>query len=235
MSKFFNLNLRRKYMKFISRNKQRVTKFLNMASPSITAIATIITAIATIALVWATISLAKITENYTDLLYEQNILQQDPILKISPNKWSIRGESEGVFNLELCNTGISDVSNIKIFEDYFIPATDNPLSLSRIGIYNSIENQKIDFLQKGESVTFKINFQDTLEEMSELLQNKKGDKYKIVRLRIKFDREIDKKEFCFNQFYIIAGHRDVLIGEDERGLRETMISFNLIKRILDSE
>ena len=229
-------------MKYINWNKQKavksfkeVVKSFNMVSPLITAIATVALVCATVALVYATMSLVEITKNYTDLLYEQSILQQDPILKISPNKWSIRGESEGVFNLELCNTGISDVSNIRIFEDYFIPATDNPLSLSRVGIYNVTEDQKIDFLQKGKSVAFKINFKDTFEEMSELLQNKKGDKYKIVRLRVKFDREIDKREFYFSQFYVIAGHGDVLIGEDERGLRElteTTISFNLIKRIL---
>lgn len=226
------------YMKYINWNKQKVVKFFKEAIKFFNMVSPLITAIATVALVCATMSLVEITKNYTDLLYNQSILQQDPILKISPNKWSIRGESEGAFNLELYNTGISDVSNIRIFEDYFIPATDNPLSLSRIGIYNVTEDQKIDFLQEGESIIFKIDFKDTLKEMSELLQNKRGDKYKIIRLRVKFDREIDKKEFCFSQFYVIAGHGDVLIGEDKRGLRElteTTISFNLIKRILGSE
>ncbi|MBL7198058.1 MAG: hypothetical protein ISS47_08155 [Candidatus Omnitrophica bacterium] len=200
----------------------KIKDWINVLSPLITAL--------------ATIALVIVTIIYVRLLYNQNALQQDPILKINPNEWSIKGKSQGVFNLTLYNTGVSDVSNIRIFEDYFVPATDNPLALYRVGSYVVIEDQRIDFLEKGKNAVFQIQFKNILEQMTELLKDKKGNQYRIVRLKIKFNREIDKKEFSFNQFYIIAGSGDMLVGEDERGtLGLGVIPLEQIKRTLGNE
>ena len=83
-------------------HKNRIKDGINVLSPLITAI--------------ATVALVIVTIIYVGLLHNQNALQQDPIIKINPNEWNIKGESRGIFNLTLYNTGISDVSNIRIFE-----------------------------------------------------------------------------------------------------------------------
>ncbi len=183
----------------------------------------------------ATVALVIVTICYVHLLYNQNALQQDPILKVNPGEPYIKGKSPGNIELTLHNTGISDISNICIFEDYFIPAQDNPLALYRLGMYTVKEDSKIKYLKRGERTTFRMRFDHLLDEMTKFLKDKKGDQYRIVRIKIIFNRDLDKKEFKTIKFYVIAGDGEMLMTEDERGtISFGIIPFEEIRRILDN-
>ena len=166
----------------------------------------------------ATIILVIVTALYVHLLYSQNKLQQDPILKINPNKWSIKGKDIGIFDLSIQNTGISDVTNVRIFEDYFIVVKNEYLTLYRIGPYAVTSDQKIDSIDRGEEKTFQINFSNLMSQIDNIYTSNdmNGTKYRIVKIKTKFEREIDKKEFSFDTFYVIAGHGDMLLSKDQR-------------------
>ncbi len=69
--------------------------------------------------------------------------------------------------------------------------------------------------------------------MEELLKDKRGNQYRIVKIKVKFSRDIDKKEFVINKFYIIGGGDYALFSEDKRGTSGfEMIPIEQIKRIL---
>jgi hypothetical protein len=203
----------------------RINKFrdwINTLSP-------LITAAATVALVWVTIC-------YVNLLQKQTALHDDPILKVNPNEWSIASESSGVFMLKLCNTGVSDVRNIKVYRDCFVPIADSPLTFCRVGNYLLTPDQTVTELRSGDNAKLRIDFDNLLLDMASILSSKKGNQYRILRLRVKFDRTIDEKEFSFDQFYIIAGHGDVLLAEDQRNAMQFRpIPIQQIKHVLGSE
>ncbi len=200
----------------------RINKFkdwINIFSPLITAV--------------ATVALVVVTICYVNLLQKQTALHEDPILKINPNEWSIAGESPGVFTLKIYNTGVSDVRNVRIYQDCFVPIADSPLVISKVGNYLLTPDQTISDLQSGESTKLRIEFGELLPEMANLLTSKKGNQYRMLRLRIRFNRKIDEKEFSSDQFYIIAGHGDVLLSEDQRNAMEiSLIPIQQIRRVL---
>lgn len=159
---------------------------------------------------------------------------QDPILKINPDDWSISSKRPGSFEFTLCNTGISDVSDIQIFGNYFIPAQDTPLTLYSLPArYNMLADTTISSLEKGEKTLFQINFKQLPSDMTKLYENKKGMLYTIVRLKIKFNRAEDKKEFETSKYYQVGGNGEILFSEDNRGTNSSIeVPIREIKRML---
>jgi len=140
------------------------------------------------------------------------MVQSPPSLVIIPE--DIVEGSPGKFQLSLTNRGLSDVSQIKIYEDYYVAlsAKDEPIKLYEFGLHRTRPNTTIESLKKNETKKFTINFESILEEMSQFYrdESKKGKRMKIARIKIELIREIDGMSFSHSKAYIIAGHGDRL-------------------------
>lgn len=198
----------------------KILDFFNEISPLLTALATIALVVVTIVYIW--------------ILNEQVKIQQDPILKINPTDHFIHSEIRGIFELCVYNTGVTDISNIRIFEDYFVAVQDNPIVLHRIGVYATAENQRIEFIKSGKNKKFQLNFAHLLDEFQTVRKDKEGGmKYQILRLKIRFNRDVDKKEFIINKYYYITYGETALTVEDQRGLNiPYILNFDEVKNIL---
>jgi hypothetical protein len=169
------------------------------------------------------------------LLAKQIELSQEPIVRILPEN-----QVEGLvanFSLQIKNYSMSDLVDIRIFTDYFIAISKGKeeISLISFGTTSSQPNHKISDLTANELKVFNIEFNTTLEQMNEYYNSDfKGQRMKLVRLIIEYERKVDGKRFIYKKAYIIAGHGDYLIDSDERGIRPPLDLFNFddIKRII---
>ena len=105
----------------------------------------------------------------TDLKKEQEkllLLQEDPIVKILP-EGHVNG-LERSFELSILNSGLSEISDIEIYEDYFVAlATDKSnLKLYRFGMFSVKPNIEIKSLPTRQTETFRIEFNKIYDDMS---------------------------------------------------------------------
>jgi len=189
----------------------------------------------------STVVLVIITGVYVVLTHKtltetrrQVALTQDPIIRVFPEE-DVKGEI-AKFNLEIANTGIADVSDVRIYEDYFVSLTtpQGPITLNRFGAMVTKPDTHISSLARGEKRSFNLEFRDVHKMMTEFYTSEiKGHRMMIVRLLLKYRRAEDGKEFKSSKGYIIAGHGDLLIDYDERGISNPAgPSFSQIKQVL---
>jgi hypothetical protein len=178
-----------------------------------------ITGISTLVLVIITAIYVILTQQMLRETKRQVSLAQDPVVRIVPEE-GIKGEV-GFFELYVLNSGISDLTDVRIYEDYFVSMTveDGPITLHRFGSFSVKPNTLIPSLKGGEKKTFSIDFRSIQGRMSEFYASDvKGHRMMIVRLLVKFRRSDDGKEFSHSKAYIILGHCDQLLDHDERGV-----------------
>jgi len=128
----------------------------------------------------------------------------------------------GLFNISIKNFGISDVKNVEIFDDYFVARTpkDGPTTLYRIGVVSTMASINIPSINSNESKEFTLDFRNISKQLSDfyISPEVKGQRMKIVRLLINFERAVDDKKFEYKKAYIIAGHGDFLLDHSNRGI-----------------
>ncbi len=90
----------------------------------------------------STVVLVIITGVYVILTHKtltetrrQAALTQDPVIRVLPEE-DVKGEI-AKFDLEIANTGIADVSDVRIYEGYFVSLTppQGPITLKQIRSY----------------------------------------------------------------------------------------------------
>lgn len=189
----------------------------------------------------STVVLVIITGVYVILTHKtltetrrQAALTQDPVIRVFPQE-DVKGEI-AKFDLEIANTGIADVSDVRIYEDYFVSLTppQGPITLNRFGAMVTKPDTYIPSLKRGEKRSFNLEFSDVHKMMTEFYTSEiKGHRMMIVRLLLKYRRSEDGKTFKSSKAYIIAGHGDALFDYDERGiLSPAGPSFSQIKQVL---
>jgi len=189
----------------------------------------------------STVVLVIITGVYVILTHKtltetrrQAALTQDPVIRVLPEE-DVKGEI-AKFYLEIANTGIADVSDVRIYEDFFVSLTppQGPITLNRFGAMVTKPDTYIPSLKRGEKHSFNLEFSDVHKMMTEFYTSEiKGHRMMIVRLLLKYRRSEDGKEFKSSKAYIIAGHGDVLFDYDERGISSPAgPSFSQIKQVL---
>jgi len=166
--------------------------------------------------------------NITDLKKEQEkllSLQEDPVVKILPED-NAKGKI-GDFELSIMNSGLSDIIDVGIYEDYYVALAekDSPMILYRFGILSVRPNIEIKHLSMAEDEKFHIQFAKTLTEMQKFYLDKKvkGQRMMIVRIKANYTRKLDGKKFSFSKVFIIAGHGDVLLDYDSS--RDVKVDF----------
>ncbi|MBL7131433.1 MAG: hypothetical protein ISS45_08555 [Candidatus Omnitrophica bacterium] len=166
----------------------------------------------------------------------QLILSENPRILIEPSE-TVKG-SIGEFELSIRNPSLAELYDIRIYEDYFVTMTleDGSIKLARIGIFITKPNTTIQQLKPNKKESFMINFKSIIEDMEDFYRERKGLHMRIARLKIKYRRKLDGKEFIQTKAYIIGGHGDYLFDYDERGIRTPItLSFEDIKNILGAE
>jgi hypothetical protein len=176
----------------------------------------------------------------TDLRKEQEkqlLLQEAPVVKILPD--GIVKGTEGSFELSIENSGLSDVVDIEIYEDYFVALglINKPIKLYRFGMFSIKPNTEIKYLPKNKAEKFRIEFKKTLDDMSQFYRDNsiKGQRMMIARIKINLVRQIDGKKFSHAKAFIIAGNGDTLVDYDtSREIKGDIIaySFDDVKEIL---
>ena len=193
-----------------------------------------IISISTVALVIITGIYVILTHKILTETRRQAALNQDPVIRVLPEE-NVKGEI-AKFDLEIANTGIADVSDVRIYEDYFVSLTppQGPITLNRFGAMVTKPDTHIPSLKRGEKRSFNLEFSDVHKMMAEFCKSEiKGHRMKTVRLLLKYRRSEDGKEFKSSKAYIIAGHGDVLFDYDERGILSPVSpSFSQIKQVL---
>ena len=150
---------------------------------------------------------------------KQVSLTQDPVIRILPEE-DVKGNI-GLFDLYLLNSGLSDLVDIRIYEDYFVSLTSQggPITLHRFGPFSVKPKTVILSLSQGEKRKVSIDFRTIHDKMTEFyVSDIKGHRMMIVRLLVKFRRSDDGKQFSHSKAYVIAGHGDYLLDHDERGM-----------------
>ena len=95
-----------------------------------------ITGISTIVLVVITTIYVCFTHRMLSQGQSQLALAKDPVVTVEP-EGQVEGKV-GQFTLTLRNLGLSDLHNVRIYEDYFVSLTPSgePITLTRFGGYS---------------------------------------------------------------------------------------------------
>lgn len=95
-----------------------------------------ITGISTVILVIITMVYVFLTHRMLNQGQSQLALSQDPVIVVEPAE-DAQGEA-GEFNLTLRNLGLSEVHDVRIYEDYFVSLTPKggPIRLTRFGMFS---------------------------------------------------------------------------------------------------
>jgi hypothetical protein len=183
----------------------------------------------TIAAVLLSFMAILVSCSQSEIAKNQLILSENPIILVEPS--GIVKGSTGEFKLFIENISLTELYNIRIYEDYFavITQANNLINLVTMGPFITQPNSTIQQLKLNEKEAITINFKSIIESM-------KKSEMRIVRLKIKYRRRLDGKEFTQTKAYIIDFSCNFLIDYDERGIKNPGIpSFENIKNILGVE
>jgi len=150
---------------------------------------------------------------------KQVALSVTPQIRILPSD-DVKGKI-GEFELTLSNPSPANFTNVRVYEDYFVSLTPKGgrITCHRFGSFSIKPDSFIGALNAGEAKPFGISFQSIHDDMKKLyISDAKGHRMMLVRLTIKFSREVDGMEFTRSKAYIICGHGDFLVDHDERGM-----------------
>ena len=163
----------------------------------------------------------------------QLILSADPVVLVEPS--SIVRNSSGQFRLFINNKGLAELYNIRLYYDYFVTMKqdDSLISLGSIGPFITEPNSTIYLLKPNQKKDFIIDIKDINEKMNEFYMGREGLQMRILRIKIKYCRKPDGKEYTQPKVYIIGGGGVALFDYDERGVVSPIApSFEQIKKVL---
>lgn len=175
----------------------------------------------------------------TDLRAEQEnliLLQEEPILKILPES-DIKGD-QGVFKLKLYNKSLGEVTNIEIYEDYFVALGNkgSPVNLYRFGMFSVKPNSYFPSIPKNDTLNFTIDYSNLKEDMNEfyLDDSRKGQRMMVAKIKLNYTRKIDGKIFSQVKVFIIAANDYLIDYDSSRDLKTDFHSytFDEVKEIL---
>lgn len=160
----------------------------------------------------------------------------DPVVEIIPSD-NVIGK-EGNFELFIRNIGLSDLYDIRIYEDYFVTETldDGDIQLISVGPLLTQPNIKINELEKDTEKKFIMDSKLVLKQMNEFYHKRESLQMEFVRLTIQYRRKADGKGFKKTKAYIIDLSGNVLMDHQTRGINTPYaLSFDDIKKILGVE
>lgn len=190
----------------------------------------------TVAAISLSIMALLISCTQSEIARNQLILSENPRILIEPSE-VVKG-SIGEFKLFVRNVSLAELYDIRIYEDYFVTMAqeDGSISLVRMGALITKPNSIVPQLKPNKKENIIINFKSIIENMKEFYRGHQGLQMRIARIKIKYCRKLDGKEFMQTKAYIIAGQGDFIIDYDERGIRTPVTpSFEDIKNILGAE
>lgn len=175
----------------------------------------------------------ELLDTQNRVLQRQLLTSTDPSLRVEPFGW-VSGSSNEVFNISLKNTGLSGLSDIKVYSNYYLgnrgPILDSrsvPLTLSAT-VVSTLPVEAVGSLSPGEVHLVKLMVRDRFENNFE---EELGDKYKVIRLRIDHRRDIDDREFTMVKGYVWFDRINTLIDIESEG-QSAMPDFQRLKAVL---
>jgi len=141
----------------------------------------------------------------------------DPLLHLEPEHgmiWSTgQNQTVGVFLFLLRNTGLEDVDNITVTEEYFVAQRGADIIIKHLGGI-PIANPMPTLLKRNDSANVRVDFRKHVEIMNEVTANFNGPSLRGVKVMIKFRRHADGKDFAMTRGYAAIGpHADGLYTE----------------------
>jgi hypothetical protein len=114
----------------------------------------------------------------------------DPILHLEPEReliWSTAtNQTPGVFVLSLHNTGLEDIDNIAVTQDYFVAQRGAEIVIKNVGGI-PIENPVLPLLKREDAVPIRIDFTPHIKIMNEVSDNfKVGPSLRGVKVAVRF-------------------------------------------------
>lgn len=187
----------------------------------------------TIAVILLSIMALIVSSSQLKIAKHQLLLSEDPILICYPPQKG--NDTPGKINITIENPSMSDLYEIKIFEDYFLATnpTNKNLKLIRYGAMFLSPNETIPKLKSKTSSVININYENTFKQLSENYSKQTGPKRMFVKILIKFRREVDGKEFQTAKVFVIGVSGQIWVDNDMRGMPEPFsISTERVKRML---
>ena len=147
-------------------------------------------------------SQAEISRMVLELSRNQMALSVDPSISL-PDR---RVEAEnGVFSLELRNTGMSEISSVEVYETCFLmhrPVGGNLTPHPSVRYVVTSNQPRIEQLPAGETATIEVackGFQDKVNQV--LKQDPPGSLSQVLLVRLVYQRSLDGKTFTKNKCY----------------------------------
>jgi hypothetical protein len=126
----------------------------------------------------------------------------DPVVHIEPENallWSTKpGQSLGVFELTLVNTGPEDIDTIRAEQFYFLAEKTEDLVLKTLSHAVSVEMPP---LKTKDGASFRLDFRPYRSLARELMVNFHGPSLLGVKVLLRFRRSADRKEFSVTRGY----------------------------------
>jgi len=172
--------------------------------------------------------------NSCNIASNQLALSQEPSIRVVPEK-TVKGNDIASFRLSLKNAGLSNISDIEIYEDYFVAQKlpDKPVLLYRFGIFSIQPNHIISAIKKGQIKDFQIEFKEPHKQMLDFfLSDTKGFKTKLLRLIVRYKRDIDGREFSLSKVFFIDFSGKFLLDSYPRGVEQEFFPAEEVKAAL---
>ena len=169
------------------------------------------------------------------VVVDQSALTTSPILILEPN-FMVKGQP-GKFTISLCNKGLSDVSDIQLYEDYYVlvESKDGVRSYILAGGLTILPDKTWELLGARDSIKVDLDFTKQLDGMNKIYGETKGYKMRLARFTVHFNRKIDGRQFTVRKAFIIAGHGDLLIDSERQMPAPFGPSWSDVKRDLGVE
>ena len=133
----------------------------------------------------------------------------DPIVHLEPEQgpiWSTNppGQRIGAFTLSFHNTGLEDITNINVSQDYFVAEKSKDIIIKRAGGM-LIPNVMPEVLASKEKQPIEIDLGDHIDVLNEVADSFKGPSLRGVKVTVRFRRRADGKDFSIVRMYGIIG------------------------------
>ena len=131
----------------------------------------------------------------------------DPVIHIEPEHGMIHsnagGQTISVFDLRLVNTGLEDIAAPDVVQDYFIAERGPEIVIKDLGGTPVLNH--IPALKRKQAAQLRLDFREHVPIMHEIASNFNGPTLSGVRIRVRFRREADGKEFEITRTYAVFG------------------------------
>lgn len=189
---------------------------------AINATSTTVLVVITAVYVYQNQQLVKQAQLTTQLVAEQLEVSVEPYLQFLPKR-TVEAEIP-VFDLELANLGRADVRNVEVFVDPFavIGGKDSPATMQYANdVFDSLPSFSQESLQRNARMAIRVDIREANQSMIESFETApKGVRIRMLRLRARYERAVDGREFEVTKCYIVAGHGNHLLDFSDRELPE---------------